>query len=355
MLCQKELSEDGRIRRTRLEARSVLRSRVHVGATMATNSKAALLHFEMVYGQSGATDRFRSDRRGLDVGIDRDETSGHGNAPYRRPIKGGFYSSKDRNQNVNQQIILSRKDVDTEDRTLIKRIPQQERSQARFEAVLKSALLLFAARGYESTSMREIAREARMPIATVYQYFPTKLAIVREMWTRYTSTIAETLAAGIRAWVKEGRMEANHLNEIIINKMAELQASNPAFIEVWSCVTASIELRALNVDDTLQNARVIADALQEKFPDSDPTACYDRALIAIEAASATTRLALALPEPHRARLLFSLKNSLTLLLEPTTLEKRRRPSTEEKKRRAAAVYKRQVKKAATAKAGPFYR
>ena len=59
--------------------------------------------------------------------------------------------------------------------------------------MLKSALVLFAARGYESTSMREIAREARMPIATVYQYFPTKLAIVREMWTRYTSTIGETL------------------------------------------------------------------------------------------------------------------------------------------------------------------
>ena len=51
---------------------------------------------------------------------------------------------------------------DVENRTLVKRLPQQERSQARFEAVLKAALRLFAARGYENTSMREIAREARM-------------------------------------------------------------------------------------------------------------------------------------------------------------------------------------------------
>jgi hypothetical protein len=51
---------------------------------------------------------------------------------------------------------------------LIKRIPQQERSQARFEAVLEAALHLFASRGYENTSMREIARDAKMPIATVY-------------------------------------------------------------------------------------------------------------------------------------------------------------------------------------------
>ena len=92
-----------------------------------------------------------------------------------------------------------------ESRTQIKRIPRQERSQARFEAVLEAAVRLFAARGYESISMREIAREAKMPIASVYQYFPMKLAIVREMWTRYTSTISETLATGILRSIQEGR------------------------------------------------------------------------------------------------------------------------------------------------------
>src|ERR1700735_461192 len=241
---------------------------------------------------------------------------------------------------------------EVEDRTLIKRIPRQERSQARFEAVLEAALHLFAARGYESTSMREIAREAKMPIATVYQYFPMKLAIVREMWTRYTSTISETLAAGIRNWVEEGKIEVNHLNEIIINKMAELQASNPAFIEIWSCVTASMELRALNVDDTLATARLIADALQQKYPDGDPAAVFDRALIAIDAASATTRLALALPEPHRSRVLFSLKTSLSFLLDPATLEKRKRTSMEGKKRYIVTTPKPKPKrKVSTAKAG----
>ena len=94
---------------------------------------------------------------------------------------------------------------DVDSRTQVKRIPRQERSQARFETVLEVALRLFAARGYESVSMREIAREAKMPIASVYQYFPMKLAIVREMWTRYTSTISETLAAGIRRSIQEGR------------------------------------------------------------------------------------------------------------------------------------------------------
>jgi len=223
---------------------------------------------------------------------------------------------------------------DAKSRTKIKRIPRQQRSQVRFEAVLETALQLFAARGYESVSMREIARKAKMPIASVYQYFPTKLAIVREMWTRYTSTISETLAAGIRRFTQEEANDPNQLIGIIVDRMAELQASNPAFIEIWSCVAASIGLRALNAEDTLQNARLIAAAMQKNHPESDPSAIYDRALIAIEMASSTTRFALALPEPHRARILLSLKAALSLLLEPATLDKHPSlPFRKSKKRR----------------------
>jgi hypothetical protein len=139
--------------------------------------------------------------------------------------------------------------------------------------------------------------------------------------------------------------------------MAELQASNPAFIEIWSCVAASIELRKLNVEDTLDNARVIAEALQKMHPESDPSAVYDRALIAIEMASATTRLALALPEPHRARVLLSLKAAISLLIDPVTLKSNGSLRTGGKKtRRSGAVRSTRTNgKAATAKAGPSNR
>ncbi|MGO8760083.1 MAG: TetR family transcriptional regulator [Terracidiphilus sp.] len=204
-------------------------------------------------------------------------------------------------------------------KTQIKRIPQQERSQARFEAVLATAMQLFAARGYESVSMREIAREARMPIATVYQYFPMKLAIVREMWSRYTGTITETLAAGIPSFSQGNAKGLDRLIGSVVDRMAELQSANPAFIEIWSCVAASMELRELDVEDTLHNARTVAAGLRKMCPHADSGVVFDRALVVVEAASATTRLALSLPEPHRARLLLSLKKTIPLLLDPATL------------------------------------
>jgi AcrR family transcriptional regulator len=209
--------------------------------------------------------------------------------------------------------------LEIENRTQVKRIPRQERSQARFERVLEAALRLFAARGYESVSMREIAREAKMPIATVYQYFPMKLAIVREMWSRYTSNITATLTEGIQRSIKDSTDKSNELIGILIDRMAQLQTANPAFIEIWSCVAASMELRALNVEDTLHNARLIADFLQKRYPKSDPSTLYDRALIAVEMSSSSTRIALCLPEPHRARILHSLKEAVALLLNPKSL------------------------------------
>jgi len=229
--------------------------------------------------------------------------------------------------------------LEIESRTQVKRIPRQERSQARFERVLEASLRLFAARGYESVSMREIAREAEMPIATVYQYFPMKLAIVREMWSRYTSSITETLTEGILRSLKEGEDHSDELIGIIIDRMAQLQAANPAFIEIWSCVAASMDLRALNVEDTLHSARLIANFLEKMHPKSEPSALYDRALIVIEMASSTTRLALCLPEPHRARILQSLKATVALLLNPGNLNSHAPLSGKGRKNRRASGLK----------------
>jgi AcrR family transcriptional regulator len=247
--------------------------------------------------------------------------------------------------------------LEVEDRTQIKRIPRQERSQARFERVLEASLHLFAASGYEGVSMREIAREAKMPIASVYQYFPMKLAIVREMWTRYTSSITETLTEGIQRSLNEGKDQSNALIGIIIDRMAQLQSANPAFIEIWSCVAASMELRALNVEDTLHNARLISEFLQKMHPKSDPASLFDRALIAIEMASSTTRLALCLPEPHRARTLHSLKAAIALLLKPATLDNHPhlQPEKATSKGTKAASEARSTRRGATAKSGPSSR
>src|SRR5476651_1083300 len=64
------------------------------------------------------------------------------------------------------------------------RQPQQERSRQRVEAILEVALALVVEQGAEALAMREVARRAGVQISSIYQYFPSKSAIIRELAKR---------------------------------------------------------------------------------------------------------------------------------------------------------------------------
>jgi TetR/AcrR family transcriptional repressor of mexJK operon len=56
--------------------------------------------------------------------------------------------------------------------------PQQERSRRKRHALLQSALALFAQRGYEDTSIEDIARQAHVSVGGFYQHFASKRQIL---------------------------------------------------------------------------------------------------------------------------------------------------------------------------------
>ena len=59
-----------------------------------------------------------------------------------------------------------------------RRVPTQERSRRRVAEVLDTAAKLVVEDGVEALSTREIARAAGVPIATLYQYFADKEAVL---------------------------------------------------------------------------------------------------------------------------------------------------------------------------------
>lgn len=194
------------------------------------------------------------------------------------------------------------------------REPKQERSQARFEAILRVALELIAARGYEAVSMREIAREAELPIASLYLYFPTKLAIVQEVWQRYTSSVSERLEADLQLIVDPtNSADAGLLIERLIDLMVDIQVSHPGFVEVWGCVAAAPELRELNRADTLATAALVATAIRSGHPTVDAEQAEGLALVLCEGGSSVTKLALSLPPEERQRRVAQLKRTLQFI------------------------------------------
>ena len=203
----------------------------------------------------------------------------------------------------------------TPNTTELTRVPQQARSREKFDAILGAALRLIHEKGYEQVSMREIAREVNLPIASVYQYFPNKLAVVRQLWEGYTSELSVLLGAELEAVAKDPCVATFHRAVgNVIDHMVAHHRDNPAFLGIWRSVDGSPELRALNRQDTLRVADAIGAAVLKVRPDADPNAVVTRALIACETASATVKLAQELPTERLTGLYETLKSVLIEML-----------------------------------------
>ena len=62
--------------------------------------------------------------------------------------------------------------------------PKQERSRKKRDALLQSALALFAQRGYEETNIEDIARHAGVAVGGFYQHFSSKRQILLVLMDR---------------------------------------------------------------------------------------------------------------------------------------------------------------------------
>ena len=202
------------------------------------------------------------------------------------------------------------------DTTQLLRVPKQARSRQKFNDILDAALKLFHARGYEQVSVREIARDCDQPIASVYQYFPNKLSIVRQLWERYTGTLSAFLTEEFLSMVAEpGEETLRRVTGNIVDHMVAYHRDYPEFLDIWRCVDSSPELRALNRQDTLEVAGAITDVICQVDPDADPELVFHRAIIACETANHTVQLAQELPEAMRAGVIENLKVVLASIFE----------------------------------------
>lgn len=77
-----------------------------------------------------------------------------------------------------------------------KKLPSQKRSRATFEALVEACAWLLTKRGYAGTTTNHIAERAGVNIASLYEYFPGKDAIVAQVAERLVERVLARLAEG---------------------------------------------------------------------------------------------------------------------------------------------------------------
>src|SRR5438309_449369 len=72
---------------------------------------------------------------------------------------------------------------------------QPDKEQGKREAIIEAAMQLFTTKGYEPTTMAEVARKAGVAVGTVYLYFKNKsdlIYAVKNDWERqFLSVMAD--------------------------------------------------------------------------------------------------------------------------------------------------------------------
>ena len=103
------------------------------------------------------------------------------------------------------------------------RVPNAERRKASIKSVLDSALNLFVTRGYDATSMDDIARQAGLTKGAVYFYFKDKLSLLNTLLERTEAELFDPIFASIR------KSDASATERIIMltNWFARVGAEQP--------------------------------------------------------------------------------------------------------------------------------
>ena len=197
--------------------------------------------------------------------------------------------------------------------TSSRRTPQQTRSRDRVESILVAARELIGQRGNDAVSMREIATRAGVPIASVYDYFADKNAILRELMVGYMGKIQMRLAGVLLP----ARSAAELFTAIdgMVDALVAIFREERELPTIWGAVQANTTLRNLDVEDGQRIAEFLIARFLEVVPAVDPEAIRDACVYAVNTLPTTVRVAVYTNPKDGERLIREFKTLMRLRLE----------------------------------------
>ncbi|MBY0277020.1 TetR/AcrR family transcriptional regulator [Candidatus Binatia bacterium] len=112
-----------------------------------------------------------------------------------------------------------------------RRKPRQARSQATVEVILAAAARVFARAGYAATTTNHVAAKAGVSIGSLYEYFPSKDAILVALTERHVDE-AERELGRVLAALGAARPPLDEAITRLVRTMVELHARDPGLHRV---------------------------------------------------------------------------------------------------------------------------
>jgi AcrR family transcriptional regulator len=114
-------------------------------------------------------------------------------------------------------------------RTTPRKRPRQQRSQATFDAILDATARVLCSTGYDRASTNRIALAAGVSVGSLYQYFPSKEALVAALVERHTQEMTSLLT---RKLTEVATMPLDVAVSTMIQAMFDAHAVDPKLHKV---------------------------------------------------------------------------------------------------------------------------
>ena len=171
-------------------------------------------------------------------------------------------------------------------RPAMRRVPLQARGQATVATILDAAAGLLEDVGHDSVTTNSIAGASGINIATLYQYFSNKQAILLALYDRQ-NTARRIAIEGVMANFGSGRPWAAITGEAL-DAIVALRRRQRGSVAVRRAICSSPELRDHDRESALQTAAMMAPLLCRVAPGLDIESARRIARTAVELSSALT-------------------------------------------------------------------
>jgi len=191
-------------------------------------------------------------------------------------------------------------------RTVLRREPKQERSRDRIDEILKVAMTLIGRKGIDAVTMKEIAALSGGPIASVYQYFPNKSAIIATLYERYSEEVRGLIANCV--------MSINTVEDVfaaaaeIFEQYYQSGRENPAIQDLINAIQADKALQDMEIAETRFQADMFYQETYRFIPEAKQESFGRTVFLMFHLAAGTVRLALMVPKAEAGDIVADFKS-----------------------------------------------
>jgi len=185
----------------------------------------------------------------------------------------------------------------TKNPTRPRKTAKQERSQATVDAILEAAARLFGGGGLDAVNTNQIAELAGVSVGSLYQYFPSKAAILGELIDRHAE---QTIARLTAALAEIGRSAPEAALRAIVEILLEADTIDVNLHRVLLDELPAadrVEQRHGEMRAMIAAVRPVLEAMRDDLRITDPEVA---AVVIVHALEAVTN-AVVFELPHRLR------------------------------------------------------